>query len=166
MPNMSYCQFQNTLLDLRQCYDVLVDDGIDAISPEELKALHKLRKLCEEFIDEYDDQVNVEEDVINPVFEDSRSIQIRIIDEPAAVSIDEPIYESVIDDFKPYQYNVGDKVRIIGNSNSHGHVIDDVVTITMQYSQYVRHNVYQVNDEYIVRECDMELAEQQRSCQK
>lgn len=133
MPNMSYCQFQNTLLDLQQCYNTLVDDGIDAITPEELKALHKLRKLCEQFIDEYDEQNDLD-----------------VIDKPAAVSINEP---------KPYQYNVGDKVRIIGNSNSHGHAIGAVVTITMQWTQWSKHNVYEVNGEYVVREYDMELAD-------
>ena len=43
MGNMSYCRFQNTLQDLRDCYDHLDDD---LGSEEEKKARDSLSKLC------------------------------------------------------------------------------------------------------------------------
>ena len=147
MPNMSYCQFQNTLLDLQQCFDALIDDKINSLSPEERRACDRLRELCQDFTAEYDEQYYDEEENIDDYDEQN---DVDVIDEPAAV---------IIDEFKPYIYQVGDKVRIIGNSNGHGHSIDDVLTITEQHYQRPAYNVYEVNDEYLVREYDMELAE-------
>ena len=43
MSNMSYCRFENTLDDLRDCYDSL-DDELD--SESELRARAKLIKIC------------------------------------------------------------------------------------------------------------------------
>jgi hypothetical protein len=43
MGNMSYCRFQNTLGDLRDCYD---NWDLDDDKKEELKAREKLIKLC------------------------------------------------------------------------------------------------------------------------
>lgn len=42
MPNMSYVLFQNTLRDLRDCYDALFDE----CSPEEEKAKLQLVEVC------------------------------------------------------------------------------------------------------------------------
>jgi hypothetical protein len=44
MSNMSYCRFQNTLKDLRDCLEVLGCDG--ELSEEEKKAKEKLIRLC------------------------------------------------------------------------------------------------------------------------
>ena len=46
MANMSYCRFQNTLADLRDCYFHLFDD----LSPEEELARDRLVELCRNFI--------------------------------------------------------------------------------------------------------------------
>ena len=49
MPNMSYCKFQNTLPDLRDCFDSMDDE----LSPEEDRARRKLIKLCHEIAGQY-----------------------------------------------------------------------------------------------------------------
>lgn len=45
MANMSYCRFQNTLPDLKDCYDYIDDDDL---SEEEKRARKKLIKICRE----------------------------------------------------------------------------------------------------------------------
>ena len=53
MSNMSYCRFQNTLTDLRDCADAL-DEGcldqplhsVEALSDEERRAAKSLLELC------------------------------------------------------------------------------------------------------------------------
>ena len=44
MPNMFYCQFENTLKDLQQCAGVLLVNS--PLSEEETLAKNKLIKLC------------------------------------------------------------------------------------------------------------------------
>ena len=51
MANMSYCRFQNTLADLRDCYFHLFDD----LSPEEELARDRLVDLCKAIIVDADD---------------------------------------------------------------------------------------------------------------
>lgn len=47
MPNMSYCRFQNTLDDLKDCAEALDNPRDDQeLSPEELKAKKELIELC------------------------------------------------------------------------------------------------------------------------
>jgi hypothetical protein len=44
---MSYCRFENTVMDLRDCYDALCDmQDLDDLSEYEKKAAIKLIKLC------------------------------------------------------------------------------------------------------------------------
>ena len=62
MANMSYCRFQNTRLDLEDCIDGLVDDGIDSLSPEELRAAKRMYELCQEFIDQWEEQNEFDDD--------------------------------------------------------------------------------------------------------
>lgn len=50
--NMSYCKFQNTLGDLRDCYDAMSADGI---SESEATARQKLIELCAEIASEYEE---------------------------------------------------------------------------------------------------------------
>ena len=50
MSNMSYCRFQNTLADLRDCYENM--EG-EKLSWEEEKAKAKLIKLCESIASDY-----------------------------------------------------------------------------------------------------------------
>lgn len=45
MSNMSYCRFQNTLADLRDCEDALYED-VNSLSAGEQKARLLLIKVC------------------------------------------------------------------------------------------------------------------------
>ena len=49
MSNMGYCRFQNTLPDLRDCYE----SWEDAASEEELRARAHMLKLCKEIVGTY-----------------------------------------------------------------------------------------------------------------
>lgn len=62
MANMSYCRFTNTLRDFQDCVRALQLDGLNSLSPDELFAADKLRNLCDEFIQTYDDEVEYEDD--------------------------------------------------------------------------------------------------------
>ncbi len=52
MSNMSYCRFENTYNDLRDCFDNMDDDleGSEAVYKE------KLIKLCKKIVEEYSEQ--------------------------------------------------------------------------------------------------------------
>lgn len=52
MSNMSYCRFENTLNDLRECRDHLDDDDL---SESEAKARDKLIKVCRLVADDYEE---------------------------------------------------------------------------------------------------------------
>lgn len=58
--NMSYCRFENTFRDLEDCVDALVDN--DDLSEREANFAHRMRNLCEEYLDAYEEwQSNREE---------------------------------------------------------------------------------------------------------
>ena len=62
MGNMSYCRFENTANDLRDCVDELFSYGVDNdMSMSELKALKKMMGMARDILD-YADEV---EDAIN-----------------------------------------------------------------------------------------------------
>jgi hypothetical protein len=44
MPNLSYCRFENTLADLRDCYDAIGDTA--DLSADEREAREELIALC------------------------------------------------------------------------------------------------------------------------
>jgi len=50
MSNMSYCRFQNTLSDLRDCYENMDDEDL---SEAERKARARLIKMCQEIADDF-----------------------------------------------------------------------------------------------------------------
>lgn len=56
MANMSYCRFQNTELDLRDCVNTLEEaydlDDLD-LSDAEASAMNAMRNMCQEFLDAY-----------------------------------------------------------------------------------------------------------------
>lgn len=52
MANMSYCRFQNTLQDLRDCYYNL--DDIEDMDEEELEARKQLIQLCKDIAEDYE----------------------------------------------------------------------------------------------------------------
>lgn len=50
MPNMSHCRFENTHIDLRDCYAHMDDDDL---SDAEKNAREKLIRLCCQIADDY-----------------------------------------------------------------------------------------------------------------
>lgn len=50
MSNMSYCRFQNTLRDRKDCLDALcdIDGNLSELSQEEARAADSLILVCEE----------------------------------------------------------------------------------------------------------------------
>ncbi len=54
MSNMSYCRFQNTLGDLRDCYEALPYP--DDLSEDEKYAMKQLIKLCATITEEYGEE--------------------------------------------------------------------------------------------------------------
>ncbi len=58
MSNMSYCRFQNTLSDLRDCQEALNEgclDRDDELSTEEREAALKLIKRCTKISEDFGD---------------------------------------------------------------------------------------------------------------
>lgn len=55
MPNMSYCMFQNTLGDLRQCAEQLdeIGDNFDELSEEEQRAARRIINICRDIAEQY-----------------------------------------------------------------------------------------------------------------
>lgn len=60
MANMSYCRFQNTVSDLRDCADVLRDiaDLEDIDSEDEQRAAKRLIRLCCEIAEGWGGEVD------------------------------------------------------------------------------------------------------------
>jgi hypothetical protein len=54
---MSYCRFENTSRDLRDCVDAMEEaytvDELD-LSQSELVSMNRMRVLCQEFLDQYE----------------------------------------------------------------------------------------------------------------
>lgn len=57
MANMSYCRFENTYSDLRDCVYALEDIKYDngSISEREAEYAKKMRDLCEQYLELIDD---------------------------------------------------------------------------------------------------------------
>jgi hypothetical protein len=58
MANMSYCRFENTLEDLRDCRDALseLNSVSDIESDSERKAAQRLIKMCKRIADDWGDE--------------------------------------------------------------------------------------------------------------
>ena len=50
--NMSYCRFQNTLVDLQDCYYNIQD--VEDMSNEELRARRRLIEICRDIAEDSD----------------------------------------------------------------------------------------------------------------
>ena len=65
MPNMSYCRFENTYNDLRDCLDALDNSSVEELeenaSQYEKRYIRKLIKLCIRIADNYQDVLNERE---------------------------------------------------------------------------------------------------------
>lgn len=56
MPNMSYCRFRNTVLDMQDCLYAIQEEKINDLSKEELRALQEFLDLAWE-ITNYEEQI-------------------------------------------------------------------------------------------------------------
>lgn len=54
MSNMSYCRFENTVSDLKDCLDHMDEKDL---SPYEERARRRLIKICVEIAEDYGDEV-------------------------------------------------------------------------------------------------------------
>lgn len=57
MGNMSYCRFENTLSDLKDCYEALGEDPSDLSSGIEKRSRENLLLLCKRIADEGEDEI-------------------------------------------------------------------------------------------------------------
>lgn len=55
MSNMSYCRFQNTLNDLKDCHMNMDDDDL---SPEEKTARKQLLQICVEIVTDHGHEID------------------------------------------------------------------------------------------------------------
>jgi hypothetical protein len=60
MPNMSYCRYQNTSLDMQDVVDTLFDCDVDEqLSKEELRGLDTILELAKDIVDMEDKITNI-----------------------------------------------------------------------------------------------------------
>ena len=48
MANMSYCRFENTVRDMRDCINAIEDGECDSLSSYEIRALKEFREMGDE----------------------------------------------------------------------------------------------------------------------
>ena len=56
MANMCYCRFENTVADLVDCYDALLENGIEGLSDDEKRYAKKLIILCKDIAEDFGDE--------------------------------------------------------------------------------------------------------------
>lgn len=56
MANMSYCRFENTYHDLRDCRDALAEQDISDLSESEQKYAKWLIEMCQDIATDYGDE--------------------------------------------------------------------------------------------------------------
>ena len=62
MGNMSYCRFENTLRDLRDCYKDLSETDFYELSETEQESRNKLVALCKNISEQFEEEEMIEED--------------------------------------------------------------------------------------------------------
>jgi hypothetical protein len=62
MGNMSYCRFENTLRDLRDCYKDMSETDFYELSESEQEARNKLVALCQNISEQFEEEEIIEED--------------------------------------------------------------------------------------------------------
>ena len=64
MANMSYCRFENTATDLKDCINALCEGEANAadLSEYELAARDQMYEMCQTYIGEYEAVTEAEED--------------------------------------------------------------------------------------------------------
>jgi hypothetical protein len=59
MANMSYCRFENTLNDLRDCLNAMREEGLEGIENEsELECAESLAEIARKYINAYENAVS------------------------------------------------------------------------------------------------------------
>lgn len=55
MANMSYCKFENTSTDLKDCVQTMEEEmeDLDDLGEYELRAFHQMKGLCDRFLEKY-----------------------------------------------------------------------------------------------------------------
>ena len=48
MPNMSYCRFENTVMDIKDCINAIEEGDTDSLSSYEVSALKEFKELGDE----------------------------------------------------------------------------------------------------------------------
>ena len=48
MPNMSYCRFENTVMDIKDCINAIEEGDTDSLSSYEVNALREFKELGDE----------------------------------------------------------------------------------------------------------------------
>ncbi len=51
MSNMSYCRFENTYGDLRDCVEALEENRLEDLSDRERKFAESIKDLCKEYLE-------------------------------------------------------------------------------------------------------------------
>jgi len=59
---MSYCRFENTLKDLRDCYKDMSETDFNELSETEQQARNKLIALCKDISEQYEEEEIIDED--------------------------------------------------------------------------------------------------------
>lgn len=62
MGNMSYCRFENTLRDLRDCRKDMSETDFYELSETEQEARNKLVALCKNISEQFEEEEMIEED--------------------------------------------------------------------------------------------------------
>ncbi len=62
MGNMSYCRFENTLKNLRDCYKDMSETDFYELSETEQQARNKLIALCKDISEQYEEEEIIDED--------------------------------------------------------------------------------------------------------
>ncbi len=73
MSNMSYCRFQNTVPDLRDCYDALCEGNWQDLSYEEMRACAALVRLCNEIASDFGDEMGLIQAEVARINEERRA---------------------------------------------------------------------------------------------
>ena len=67
MANMSYCRFNNTLIDLEDCFDA-IERGLDDTSDSELRKCKRMLQRIADFFE--DNGVDIDRDAFNEWIEE------------------------------------------------------------------------------------------------
>jgi len=58
MGNMSYCRFENTYSDLKDCYNALTEKSLDELSESEMEYAKRLINLCRNIVDDFESEMD------------------------------------------------------------------------------------------------------------